>query len=167
MATDERTRHYFAGLRLSALATALVCLLGASVATAESLKPGTDYRPQEVVSIVIEALRTNDADGGDEGIATAFRFASPQNRSQTGPLARFTAMLKTGYGDMLNHLANRRDPMRIDDGVALQAVWVTGTSGSETGYMFQLGKQKSGEFAGMWMTDAVYSLGPGEDGQAI
>ncbi len=153
--------------RLSSFAATLLYLLAVGTVSAETLKPSTDYRPQDVVSIIVEALRTNSPSTGDEGIATVFNFASPANRNQTGPLPRFTNMLKTGYGDMLNHLANRSDPMQVDGNVAMQAVWLTTTAGTETGYVFRLRKQPDGEFSGMWMTDAVYPVGPGEEGQAI
>ena len=156
-------------------ATSLACRLIAmllwvttpALATSDDPKPGRQHAPEQVVEIVIEALRENDTDGDNAGIATVYRFASPENRQQTGPLERFSRMIRSGYGDMLNHLSSRRDAMEISDGVALQAVWLTGVDGGETGYMFRLGKQSSGRFAGMWMTDAVYPLGPGKQGQVI
>ena len=127
-----------------------------ATATASELTPSTDYGPQDVVEIVITALRDNDET--DEGIETVFRFASPDNKRNTGPLERFTSMIKRGFPDMLNHIASETDALEIRDGKALLPVWLTTANGQEVGYLFQLGKQTEGEYSGMWMTDAVYPL---------
>ena len=58
---------------------------------------------EEVVRVQVEALGANDTPTPDAGIATAFRFASPGNRAATGPLERFTRMVKGPvYGDMID-----------------------------------------------------------------
>lgn len=126
-----------------------------------SLAPSSDYRPQEVVRIVIDALQRNSEAANNDGIATVFRFASPGNRANTGPLNRFTKMIRQGFPDMLNHAGARFDPMEINGNSAVQAVWLFTDSGAEVGYAFKLGRQLSGKYQGMWMTDAVVPLGPG------
>ena len=126
------------------------------------LEPSADYTPQQVVEIVVDALRTNAATPDDAGIATVYRFASPGNRAHTGPLERFTRMIKLGFDDMLAHVSSRFDEMRVVDDKALQAVWLTTPSGEEVGYAFQLGRQQGGDYDGMWMTEAVLPLGEGE-----
>jgi hypothetical protein len=67
----------------------------------------------------------------NEGIATVFRFASPENKSVTGPLSRFTQMIKRGYPDMLNHTSARLEDIDIAGDVATQAVWLQTQSGTE------------------------------------
>ena len=118
--------------------------------------PNIAATPQEVVKTVIDALRDNDKD--DTGIATVFCFASPTNKSMTGPLERFTAMITNGYGVMLNHAYNYVEAMRIEDDTAMQAVWLVAADGKEYGYLFTMGKQKDGDFADMWMTEAVVPI---------
>lgn len=122
--------------------------------------PSAEYSPQQVVRIVVDSLQDNDNED-DAGIATVFRFASPGNKANTGPLPRFTHMIKRGFPDMLNHAGARFDPMEISGDVAMQAVWLMTPSGKEQGYAFQLSRQHGGEFDGVWMTDAVLPLGPG------
>jgi hypothetical protein len=130
-----------------------------SLADSIGSEPSTEYTPQQVVKIVIDSLQFNEED--DQGIATVYRFASPGNKANTGPLPRFTQMIKRGFPDMLNHSRSRFDPMEVNGDSALQAVWLMTPSGKEIGYAFQLGLQRGGEYDGMWMTDAVVPLGPG------
>jgi len=135
-------------------------LAGIAVAGADdsSPQPTPEYAPQEVVRIVVDSLQNNDLDN-DSGIVTVWRFASPGNRAFTGPLPRFTRMIKQGFPDMLNHAGARYESMEVSGDTAVQAVWLSDDSGREFGYAFQLSKQASGEFAGSWMTDAVIPLG--------
>lgn len=70
-------------------------------------------------------------------------------------------MIKRGFPDMLNHAGARYDAMEVTGETAVQAVWLFTDSGAEIGYAFQLGLQSSGEYQGMWMTDAVVPLGKG------
>ena len=144
------------------VACAVLLLSPTLKADTTELAPSSDYRPQEVVQIVINALQENSPALEDSGIATVFRFASPGNRALTGPLPRFTRMIKRGYPDMLNHAGARYDAMEITDDTAVQAVWLMQASGKELGYAFQLSRQAGGAYEGMWMTDTVLPLGPGE-----
>jgi hypothetical protein len=50
-------------------------------------EPSPLLSPDEVVKIQVAALKDNDA--SNSGIELTFRFASPENRSTTGPLDRF------------------------------------------------------------------------------
>lgn len=153
-------------LRNSLLAISITCAMTFANAATLNETPDAKYSPQEVVQIVIDSLQQNDA--GDAGIATVFRFASPGNKASTGPLERFTQMIKRGFPDMLNHAGVRYDPMEITDKTAVQAVWLRGVDGTEVGYAFQLGKQSGGTLDGAWMTDAVIPLGKGkQDGIGI
>ena len=124
-----------------------------------------DTPPDTVVRTVIEALRSNAE--GDDGIATVYCFASPGNRQMTGPIERFTGMIKRGYGDMLNHASSDFDAIEIRDNVAMQPVWLTTAKGNVVGYLFRMGKQSSGKYEGIWMTEAVYRIDPSRRQQSI
>jgi len=121
--------------------------------------PGPDpaLGPQDVVRIQLEALRGNDA--GDEGIAAAFRFASPGNRASTGPVARFARMIKAGpYRLMLKYRAVDFEPVEVRGDRARQRVTLIGVEGSMT-YEFYLSRQPAPECPGRcWMTDAVTAV---------
>jgi len=144
---------------IACVITTLWLTTNVALADNKALHPSPEYAPQQVVKIVIEALQNNAQTDNDGGIATVFRFASPGNRSQTGPLTRFTRMIKGGFADMLEHTAAHYEPMEITSDTAVQAVCLEQPDSTEVCYAFQLGKQLSGEFEGIWMTEAVIPLG--------
>ncbi len=127
--------------------------------SASAPSPNIELTPDQVVVIVVDALKHNDPTKDDDGIATVFEFASPGNRAMTGPLERFTQMIKRGFSDMLNHFDSSYGEMEISNNKALQSVWLTSRAGVETGYVFQLGRQIGGEYDGMWMTESVWPIG--------
>ncbi len=49
--------------------------------------PDPGLKPNKVVAIQLLAMQQNGA--SDYGIEVTFRFASPQNKLQTGPLSNF------------------------------------------------------------------------------
>ena len=123
-------------------------------------QPGVDLLPQDVVRIVINALANNDKPFADAGIATTFAFASPANKVNTGPLDKFTQMVKNDvYGIMVDHVESNFSKVVYDNNNAYQLVQVKGKNGIEIVFAFRLSKQLDGEFEGMWMTDAVWPVG--------
>lgn len=152
-------------------ALAMISLLAAPLQAALSSKPGNpeiaqprvDLAPQDVVSIVINALANNDQPFPDAGIATTFTFASPANKVNTGPLERFTRMVKSPpYGIMVNHVARDFSEVVEAGNTAYQLVRLTGLDGREVVFAFRLSKQFDGAFEGMWMTDAVWPVSNGD-----
>lgn len=122
-------------------------------------KPEIDLKPEDVVHIVIDALADNDTPFADAGIATTFNFASPDNKVNTGPLKKFTAMVKgPDYGPMVNHLSSELSEVVYKDGMAYQMVKLIARDGAEIIFAFRLSQQLEGEFRDMWMTDAVWPI---------
>ena len=158
----NRSLSFLAAMMLPFIAATLFLLASNASADDTELMPSPDYKPQQVVKIVIDSLQGN-TEPDDQGIATVFRFASPGNQASTGPLDRFARMIKGGFADMLNHAGARYDPMEVSGDTAVQAVWLLTDSGKEVGYAFQLSRQSSGKFKDIWMTDAVVPLGQGPD----
>ena len=122
-------------------------------------QPRADLAAEDVVGIVINALAKNDQPYPDAGIATTFAFASPGNKANTGPLEKFTRMVKSHpYAVMVNHVASDfSEVVRVGDD-AYQLVALTGLDGSGVVFAFRLSRQLDGEFEGMWMTDAVWPV---------
>jgi len=122
-------------------------------------RPSVDLQPGDVVRIVIDALAHNDEPYADAGIETTFYFASPANRVITGPLDRFTRMVKSPpYGIMVNHVDSEFSEVVFTGNKAYQMVRLTAANGVVTVFAFRLGRQLDGEFKGMWMTDAVWPV---------
>jgi len=119
----------------------------------ERTAPGPELGPSDVVRLQLEALRHNDA--SDRGIAAAFRFASPENRANTGPLPRFARMIRDGpYAVMLRYEAATYGAVVIRGGEALQRVTLV-APGEVATFLFLLSRQTKGECAGCWLTDSV------------
>ncbi len=123
------------------------------VAPLEGPIPDPALTPAEVVRIQLEALRDNNE--ADHGIEVCFRFASPSNQSNTGPVARFGQMIKMApYRLMLEYHDVQYAEVEIRDNRARQLVTLKGTSETIT-YAFYLSRQTHQECDGCWMTDAV------------
>lgn len=123
-------------------------------------QPGIELQPEDVVRIVINALANNDKPYADAGIETTFAFASPANKVNTGPLDKFTQMVKNDvYGIMVNHVESEFSKVVHDGNNAYQLVQLKGKNGVEIVFAFRISKQLDGKFEGMWMTDAVWPVG--------
>ena len=111
-----------AALLLFALLFAISgCASAQPTPQAAPTSPSPKLSPAEVVSAQLAALKNNDAD--DMGIRITFRFASPGNQAQTGPVDRFIAMLKNpAYRPMINYQSDHREPIEVDGNVAKQIV---------------------------------------------
>jgi hypothetical protein len=106
------------------------------------------------VRVQVEALRTNSP--LDEGIRLTYRFASPGNKSYTGPIGRFIRMLRSApYDRLLNHRSARYGPVSISGTEAFQTVTVIDKEGEETAFRWLLSRQSRGAFKDCWMTNAV------------
>ncbi len=164
--TSPRKEQQYYGLFFIVFILACIIVFSRPTHASEcAVKPTTDVQPAEVVRTVIDALRKNSE--ADKGIEQVYCFAAPSNKRITGPLERFTRMIKSGYGDMLNHFASEFEPISIVDSVARQRVWLETADGKIVGYLFLLGKQSSGEFNDVWMTEGVYRIDPSTRSRSI
>jgi hypothetical protein len=126
-------------------------------------QPSTDQQPADVVRIVIEALAKNDEPYSNAGIATTFAFASPANKINTGPLPKFTQMVRTpAYGIMIDHVEHEFSEVVLMESDAYQMVRIRGMKGDEAIFAFRLSQQTEGKYDGMWMTDAVWPVASGD-----
>ncbi|UCF99107.1 MAG: DUF4864 domain-containing protein [Spirochaetaceae bacterium] len=118
-------------------------------------RPSAELAPQEVVRIQMEALKYNDEK--NRGIEIVYRFASPSNKVNTGPLPRFISMIKgKAYRPMLNYNTVEYGQVQVMDDLAAQRVAITTEEGFMIVYIFVLSKQQDEDCSGCWMTDAVF-----------
>lgn len=155
-APDPHRRRYPAAL------LALLLALAASMATAQErsptdrlLAPNPERSAREVVVIQLNALSDNDRPARDAGIEQVWAFAHPRNRAITGPLSRFTRMLRgPGYGMLINHLSHEITEIRRTGRSAVYQVKVLSRDGGF--YRFRWRLEKAARPDGpAWMTTRV------------
>ena len=116
--------------------------------------PNPELKANEIVSLQLMAMQQNDV--SNHGIEITYRFASPQNKVQTGPLSRFIMLVKNpAYSPLLNHLDATFLNLKVDGNVAIQEVIITTSKGNRKGFRFLLSLQQGEQFKDCWMTDAV------------
>ena len=120
----------------------------------ENAYPEPELKPNDVVRLQLLAMQQND--DSDFGIEVTFRFASPANKKQTGPLKRFISLVRNpSYRPLLNHINATFIELTVEEVFAIQDVIITTSNGERIGYRFQLSIQKGPLYPGCWMTDSV------------
>ena len=135
-----------------------ILLLLSKIAFADNLvKPSPDINPIDVVEIQLFALQSNDE--SDFGIRQTWEFAHPRNKMATGPLPRFTSMIKTpAYSILLNNLKFETREIFNDGKTAGIAVRIEAKDNKAYTYMWTLEKiTEEGPLKGIWMTSGVSS----------
>ena len=120
----------------------------------ENAYPEPELKPNDVVRLQLLAMQQND--DSDFGIEVTFRFASPSNKIQTGPLKRFIRLVRNpSYRPLLNHINATFLELNIEEDFAVQDVIITTSNRERIGYRFRLSIQKGPLYPGCWMTDSV------------
>ena len=136
------------------MAIAAVLFSTAVWAESSATHPNAELAPEEVVRCQMQALGANDEQ--DNGIAIAFRFASPANKRVTGPLTRFIDMIKnSAYSVMLDYELIEYGEVDVRDDRASLPVRVLTSDFLAVEFRFFLSRQTHAECDGCWMTDAV------------
>ena len=120
----------------------------------ENAYPEPKLKPNDVVRLQLLAMQQND--DSNFGIEVTFRFASPANKKQTGPLKRFISLVRNpSYRPLLNHINATFIELTVEEVFAIQDVIITTSNGERIGYRFRLSIQKGPLYPGCWMTDSV------------
>ena len=120
----------------------------------ENAYPEPELKPNDVVRLQLLAMQQND--DSDFGIEVTFRFASPANKKQTGPLKRFIRLVRNpSYRPLLNHINATFLELTVEEDFAVQDVIITTSNGKRIGYRFRLSIQKGPLYPGCWMTVSV------------
>ena len=136
----------------------LILLFFSKISFADNLvKPSPDINPIDVVEVQLFALQSNDEN--DFGIKQTWEFAHPRNKMATGPLPRFTSMIKTpAYSILLNNLKFETKEIFNDGKTAGIAVRIEAKDNKAYTYMWTLEKiTEEGPLNGNWMTSGVSS----------
>ena len=135
-----------------------ILLFFSKISFADNLvKPSPDINPIDVVEVQLFALQSNDET--DFGIRQTWEFAHPRNKMATGPLPRFTSMIKTpAYSILLNNLKFETKEIFNDGKTAGIAVRIEAKDNKAYTYMWTLEKiTEEGPLNGNWMTSGVSS----------
>lgn len=120
--------------------------------------PDPALSPTDVVLAQLVALRgeVRAGEGVGPGLTLAWEFASPGNRSATGPLDRFARMLREPvYNGLLAHRAVQLGPLdETGDHASLEVLVLTEDDCAQ-GFTWVLGRQDDPPYRGCWMTDGV------------
>ena len=135
----------------------ILCLcIRTTASTAELVYPNPDIAPAEVIAIQLNGLQHNDSPETDAGIRQTWAFAHPRNRAMTGPLKRFTTMLKgPGYDVMLNHASHEIVPANSGEGWQQFDVFMETENGEVMQFAWIVEKVTDGRYKNCWMTVAV------------
>lgn len=118
-------------------------------------RPRPELTPEQVVKIQLEAIR--ESDGSDEGLATAYRFNSPDHKERIGTLGQFGEIVKSSkFQVMLGYRAAEYGSTRIEGGRALNIVTLQDEQGRVQMFLFELRKQVTGPDKGCWLTEHFY-----------
>ena len=148
-------------VKLLAILFFLVC---ANAHANKLVLPNPSIAPDEVVAIQLMGLKNNDLLEKDFGIRQAWNFAHPRNREFTGPLPRFSMMLKgPDYNTLLNHKSHtiltdsEGSEGQTDKGEAWRQfdVLLETPKGTILYFSWVVQKVGSGKFKDCWMTISV------------
>jgi len=124
---------------------------------AENLvKPNPGIKPIEVVEVQLFALQSND-ENNDLGILQTWEFAHPRNKMATGPLPKFTSMIRTpAYSILLNNLKFETKEIFNNGKNASVAVRIEARDNKAYTYLWSLEKvDEEGSLKDSWMTTGV------------
>ena len=94
----------------------VIFFFNVSLLKADLKTPNNEILPVEVIKIQLVGLMNNDKDFKDSGIQQTWNFAHPNNKKNTGPLAKFKMMIKgNSYSMLLNHLSHTITEMGKSD----------------------------------------------------
>ena len=118
--------------------------------------PEASITPEQVIRIQIDALR-NESQG--LGALQCYCFAAPENRIVTGPIERFTVMVRQPPFDILQQVATYTiEPPEFQDDMARCLVFVVGENRNLRAFSWILKKHREEPFDECWLTAGVFLL---------
>lgn len=119
-------------------------------------RPNPRLGPDEVIKIVVQALRNNNTPVPNAGVFTVYQFSSPANHAVTGPYGHFLRLVKsTGFAPLLGDHPLEFRPIQVDGDHAKQTVRIRMDAQSAVVFRFTVSRQSGGPCRGCWMVDGV------------
>jgi hypothetical protein len=136
---------------------ALVWLSVSNSANSQDIiSPHPNIQPQDVIKIQLKSLQQNNKPSLDAGILQTWAFAHPSNKIMTGPVERFTLMMKSqNYRNILYHRDHSIELIFKTKRYSQFAVSITTLDDQKMIFKWELEKVQKGEFSNSWMTTSV------------
>lgn len=121
-----------------------------------SVRPDPALAPEQVVRIVVEALRSRNSPSPNAGIYTVYGFASPANHTVTGPYGHFLGLVKSpNFASLLGSEPVEIRRSRVVQNDAEVQVVVHSKRAGDRSFGFRLHRQENAPYRGCWMVDGV------------
>ena len=123
-------------------------------------RPNPSLTPGEVIRTVVDALQNRNSPSPNAGIFTVYQFASPANRTNTGPYGTFLQLVKLPpFASLFSGHADRYGLLAVTGEHAEQKVRFRLDGSRAAWFLFGVSRQTSqqtrGWCAGCWMVDKV------------
>ena len=134
-----------------------IIFLNVTISKADLLEPNTNIKPYDVVKIQLTGLQNNNKLSDDFGIKQTWNFAHPNNKKYTGPLDKFTKMIKgDAYQMLIDHLEHTINPLGNSDKWAQYEVIILDKNKIYHKFSWQVEKYEGkGPLNDCWLTTMV------------
>ena len=128
-----------------------------NISNADLIKPNSNLKPFDVLTIQLNSLKNNNNPYKDAGIEQTWEFAHPINKASTGPLERFRQMIYSdSYKILISHQNNKIIILEESVNKFVYKVYVLSKDKKKYYYIWQIEKvTQEGNLKNCWMTTGV------------
>ena len=128
-----------------------------NISNADLVKPNSNLKPFDVLTIQLNSLKNNNNPYKDAGIEQTWEFAHPTNKMSTGPLERFKQMIYSdSYKKLISHQNNKIIILEESVNKFVYKVYVLSKDKKKYYYIWQIEKvTQEGNLKNCWMTTGV------------
>ena len=128
-----------------------------NISNADLIKPNSNLKPFDVLTIQLNSLKNNNNPYKDAGIEQTWEFAHPINKASTGPLERFRQMIYSdSYKILISHQNNKIIILEESVNKFVYKVYVLSKDKKKYYYIWQIEKvTQEGNLKNCWMTTSV------------
>ena len=128
-----------------------------NIVSADLIKPNSNLKPFDVLTIQLNSLKNNNNPYKDAGIEQTWEFAHPINKASTGPLERFKKMIYSdSYKKLISHQNNKIIILKESVNKFVYKVYVLSKDKKKYYYIWQIEKvTQEGNLKNCWMTTGV------------
>ena len=128
-----------------------------NISNADLIKPNSNLKPFDVLTIQLNSLKNNNNPYKDAGIEQTWEFAHPINKASTGPLERFKKMIYSdSYKKLISHQNNKIIILKESVNKFVYKVYVLSKDKKKYYYIWQIEKvTQEGNLKNCWMTTGV------------